>query len=396
MKFKVTKKNNSISNNQKEAEMKSFFNSERLKMPSQIKNGNNLLSSLVLSAGKLNENITSDLTSYTVDVEDNVSKLNVEVIPNLYAKSNVYQIQKNLDYGRNVLNFKLLSTYGFSKSRLYTLTVNKKFKLTLNKNSSYKLGDGYLYTENDQNSSQILSNLSNINRISKVSCNGENLVLKDNYSKIISQNKILNFSTNYTINQKNFVLPPDTTVENLKNSVKLNGLSLKVVDKNNTEITSGKINTENKIQFYFNNNLVDTYAIKNLNLTFDNLSIDNNNLIIKDIVIGTKYSEIISKISTDGQIKIKHNTQEISTSSIATTGDEIVISFGDVEYKYKISVLGDLNKDGILNEKDMNELSKLILNPNYDFSNDKELFYSADVTKDGRILINDLYKLSFS
>lgn len=119
---------------------------------------------------------------------------------------------------------------------------------------------------------------------------------------------------------------------------------------------------------------------------------EGNVIYIKGINPQTTVEMFKKNIETNGTIKIKKNTTEISdTSTKIGTGMTLEISFNNEKKEYTLVVNGDTNGDGESNIKDMlqinkHRLNKLLLKDIY--------LEAADVNEDGKVDIKDMLKIN--
>ena len=123
----------------------------------------------------------------------------------------------------------------------------------------------------------------------------------------------------------------------------------------------------------------------------DKLVVDRTNKIIYKISVGSSIASIKDSIIASQSINFYDSDGNIidNINREARTGDSVIIKVNDVDNKYIISVLGDLNGDGKI---DVGDVAKLYRG----FKKDNLLNYekySADVTNDGYINVGDAAKL---
>lgn len=130
-----------------------------------------------------------------------------------------------------------------------------------------------------------------------------------------------------------------------------------------------------------------------INITSDVFDIDLNNKIISDINLNTTFDELVNQIVTnDFNITfLDNNKNELNGNEKIKTG--YIVRFGD-DVEYRLSVLGDVNGDGIKNINDVIKVAKYLTNNNE--LEKLEYINAADVNSDKKVNINDVIKLAKS
>ena len=139
-------------------------------------------------------------------------------------------------------------------------------------------------------------------------------------------------------------------------------------------------------------NLLETYGFDMNYLNFDDdLIIDKDKGIIKRILVGTKYSELVSKIKTSGKISIiSQDGETLTMDDIVKTNDKIKIEVGGTEHIYSISVLGDLTGDGKIEINDVSRLFRYYMGR---INLDDVSASAGEIINDGVLEINDISRL---
>ena len=123
----------------------------------------------------------------------------------------------------------------------------------------------------------------------------------------------------------------------------------------------------------------------------DKFNVDRTNKIIYRINVGSSIASIKDSIITSQSINFYDSDGNIvdNINREARTGDSVIIKVNDVDNKYIISVLGDLNGDGKIDVGDVAKVYRGFKNNNL-VNYEK---YSGDVTGDGYINVGDAAKL---
>ena len=259
------------------------------------------------------------------------------------------------------------------------------------------------------------------------------LIIKNN-DKIIREYELVKLeikSKHYSINGDNIVYVNDFDINEISlnygsKEFKDNKLVIKYNDKvikeyklygiktnysviNNTIYVGEDLNGEN--------NILDHITSSDLNLSIDNdkLICKYNNEIINEFVLSseseydiiddyTKKNDIISRIPIDTDMnvfKTKINTNigyifkdsknnDIVTNRKLRTGDKVIFNYSSGDIDYVLSVIGDVNGDGIIDGKDIMEISNGIVG-NKKLDNLSSL--SGDIDNNGKMDIRDIIKM---
>ena len=260
------------------------------------------------------------------------------------------------------------------------------------------------------------------------SINGDNIV----YVNDFDINKIdLNYgSKEFNIN-KLVIKYNDKVIKEYK----LYGIKTKYSVINNTIYVGKIINTEDELRECIKNcssatdqvgcaddcemryNILDHITSSDLKLSIDNdkLICKYNNEIINEFVLSskneydiiddyTKKNDIISRIPIDTDMnvfKTKINTNigyifkdsknnDIVTNRKLRTGDKVIFNYSSGDIDYVLSVIGDVNGDGIIDGKDIMEISNGIVG-NKKLDNLSSL--SGDIDNNGKMDIRDIIKM---
>ena len=343
------------------------------------------------------------------------------------TRNNVFTI-----YVYNVIS----DMYGIDKDNIYIGNEDSN-KVILN---NIKIDDGKLvgYTKSIDNNKLIIKyndkvikeyKLVNIGIKSKYySINGDNIV----YVNSFDINEIdLNYGSKEVKDNKLVIKYNDKVIKEYK----LYGIKTKYSVFYNTIYVGGIINTEDELRECIKNcssatdqvgcaddcemryNILDHITSSDLKLSIDKdkLICKYNNEIINEFVLSskneydiiddyTKKNDIISRIPIDTDMnvfKTKINTNigyifkdsknnDIVTNRKLRTGDKVIFNYSSGDIDYALSVIGDVNGDGIINGKDIIEMSNDIVG-NKKLDNLGSL--SGDIDNNGKMDIRDIIKM---
>ena len=260
------------------------------------------------------------------------------------------------------------------------------------------------------------------------SINGDNIV----YVNDFDINKIdLNYGSKEVNINKLVIKYNDKVIKEYK----LYGIKTNYSVINNTIYVGGIINTEDELRECIKNcgsatdqvgcaddcemryNILDHITSRDLKLSIDNdkLICKYNNEIINEFVLSseseydiiddyTKKNDIISRIPIDTDMnvfKTKINTNigyifkdsknnDIVTNRKLRTGDKVIFNYSSGDIDYVLSVIGDVNGDGIIDGKDIMEISNGIVG-NKKLDNLSSL--SGDIDNNSKMDIRDVIKM---
>lgn len=347
----------------------------------------NTLDSLSLSNGTIKETFNKDVTNYTAETTSESVKINyTKTDENSTVEGDIDTL--NLHYGTNNYSIKVISEVGTEK--VYNISIFRPYEFTT-ENYKYSKEDNYIYTKADTDSATILSNISLPNELSAKVENNK-LIISYGEEKLLDINIVnINYSK-YTVVDNTIYVGKNIEYSDFINSITLNGVKAKVYDTNNTEINSGSIQKDYKLKILLNNTELAEYTFNEEYLNMDeSLIVDDTNKIIKRQKDGTTVDELTSNISTSGKISVKDKDgKALSKTDKLKTGDVVEVKLSSGTYKYKISVLGDINKDGKISVGDVGLLYR---NLKGKAELALEQAAAGDIINDGSIKISDVAKL---
>ena len=324
---------------------------------------------------------------YTKDIDNNklIIKHNNEVIKEynlvkLEVSSNEYFVEDkeikyigefdvnkiNLNYGsKEVKDNKLIIKNNDKVIREYNLV-----KLEI-KSKHYSInGDNIVYV-NDFDINKI-----DLNYGSK-EVNINKLVIKYN-DKVIKEYKLYGIKTKYSVINNTIYVGEDLNGEN------------NILDR----ITSSDLKLsidKDKLICKYNNEIINEFVLsyKNEYDIIDDYTKKND--IISRIPIDTDMNVFKTKINTNiGYIFKDSKNNDIVTNRKLRTGDKVIFNYSSGDIDYVLSVIGDVNGDGIINGKDIMEISNDIVG-NKKLDNLGSL--SGDIDNNGKMDIRDIIKM---
>lgn len=354
---------------------------KKVRIPSDV----NTLNSITLDKGTLNEQFDKDTNNYTSTIDSDTLNITVEKT-NEYSTIEGKLEDIKLNYGTNNISIKVISET--KKENTYTIKVFRPYTFTSDKYKYYK-EDNKLYTNSDIDKQIILSNL-NIPKELTPDVNNNILTISYGDEKLVEINLINITSNKYSMSNNKVYIGKNVDYNTFKESLVLNGVTAKVVNANDEEITTGTITKDNKLKVYYNNELLEEYTFSEEYLNINTTTDDTDKIIMRQKK-DTTVEELLTKIETSGAIKVKDkDNKELSKTDIIKTGDIVEISLEEKTETYTISVLGDINGDGKIDNGDVALLYNNLKGKN-EFK--KYQTYAGDIIKDSKIKINDVARL---
>lgn len=355
---------------------------KKIRIPSDV----NTLDSITLSTSNINEEVTNDNNIYTATVDsDNVSITVVTTDKYSRVEGNLENI--NLHYGTNNIDIKVISETG--KENIYTIKVFRPYTLTTDI-YKYYTEDNNLYTKSDVNKDAIISNL---NLPKELTGNVENNILTISYGEEkVTEINLINITSNkYSIANNKAYIGKNVDYDTFVNSLVLSGVTIKIFDNNNEVITTGTLTENNKLKVYYKEELLEEYEFNEEYLNINTTKDDTSKILTRQ-KHGTTVETLLTKIDTSGTVTVKDkdSKEELDKTNIIKTGDTVEIALEEKTEIYTISVLGDINGDGKIDNGDVALL--------YNHLKGKKTFekyqtYAGDIINDGSIKINDVARL---
>ena len=203
------------------------------------------------------------------------------------------------------------------------------------------------------------------------------LVIKYN-DKVIKEYKLYSIKTNYSVIYNTIYVGEDLNGEN------------NILDR----ITSSDLKLsidKDKLICKYNNEIINEFVLssKNEYEIIDDYTKEND--IISRIPIDTDMNVFKTKINTNiGYIFKDSKNNDIVTNRKLRTGDKVIFNYSSGDIDYVLSVIGDVNGDGIIDGKDIMEISNDIVG-NKKLDNLSSL--SGDIDNNGKMDIRDIIKM---
>ena len=355
---------------------------KKIRIPSDV----NTLDSITLSTGNINEEVTNDNNIYTATVDsDNVSITVVTTDKYSRVEGNLENI--NLHYGTNNIDIKVISETG--KENIYTIKVFRPYTLTTDIYKYYK-EDNNLYTKSDVNKDAIISNL---NLPKELTGNVENNILTISYGEEkVTEINLINITSNkYNIANNKVYIGKNVDYDTFINSLVLSGVTIKIFDNNNEEITTGTLTENDKLKVYYKEELLEEYEFSEEYLNINTTKDDTNKILTRQ-EHDTTVETLLTKIDTSGTVTVKDkdSKEELDKTNIIKTGDTVEIALEEKTEIYTISVLGDINGDGKI---DNGDVALLYNNLKGKKTFEKYQTFAGDIINDSSIKINDVARL---
>ena len=324
---------------------------------------------------------------YTKDIDNNklIIKHNNEVIKEynlvkLEVSSNEYFVEDkeikyigefdvnkiNLNYGsKEVKDNKLVIKYNNDVVKEYNLV-----KLEI-KSKHYSINVDNIVYVNDFDINEI-----NLNYGSK-EVKDNKLVIKYN-DKVIKEYKLYGIKTKYSVINNTIYVGEDLNGEN------------NILDR----ITSSDLKLsidKDKLICKYNNEIINEFVLSSES-EYDIIDdYTKKNDIISRIPIDTDMNVFKTKINTNiGYIFKDSKNNDIVTNRKLRTGDKVIFNYSSGDIDYVLSVIGDVNGDGIIDGKDIMEISNDIVG-NKKLDNLGSL--SGDIDNNGKMDIRDIIKM---
>lgn len=349
----------------------------------RIPSDDNNIKGITLSSGNIKEPISNDNTVYTANVDADTVNITIER-SNQYAKVDGELKNISLHYGTNDISFKVTSETNIEKE--YTIKIYRPYTFSTDV-YNYDKVNNTMYTKSDVDDQVIITNLKLSKELfGKVTNN--KLIISYGNEKLTEVNLINITNKKYSLSNSIAYIGKDVDYSKFMDNLVLNGVTVKIFDNGNNEITSGTLTKDHKMKVYYNDNIIEEYSFSEEYLNIK-LNVDEKNNDITKISLGTTVTDLLSKIETSGSINIKDGKsgEPITNDSKIKTGDIIEIKMTDKTNTYRASVLGDITGTGNSAVGDVAMLYRYIKG-----KNKLESYESAagDIVGDGQIKINDV------
>ena len=253
-----------------------------------------------------------NITNATIIEEDNQLKVkyNDEIIDSLniskiYSSSYVF-FKDNIFIGNNKLDFEKINLINLEKGTV--LNENEKLKVKYNNETIYEYN-----------------------------------ILSIDFKELI-------------IKGKSIIITEDTSYEDFISNITPNGVTYKIYDKE-VEITEGTITKDMVLKIYKDDEEIYEYQITDEFLDLSLLNVDEENLLIKDLKLGTTISSFKDNISTNGSVKIlDQDGDELKDTDLVRSGAKVIIELSKDRYEYTLSVKGDVTGTGTSTVSDVGKL----------------------------------------
>lgn len=305
------------------------------------------------------------------------------------GKGYVYTKTKKFDTS----DIKTKNTFASSNNQMHIYSDNQlviDLDIITIQSNTYQINadEHYIYTKNIKGLESIKDN---------ITTTSGTLTIKNNTLEIKYQDQVVDtfhhvyFETTNVIEEDKIYIQGDLEYSTFINSLNTNGVSYKIYNTANEEVTTGTITNNYKLKIYHGDTLLDSYTIETEFLEITNLKIQEDTNIIHQVKLNTTYQALIANIKTSGTIEIEDaEGSKVELSDIAKTSDIISIHLSSKTVTYKISVLGDITGTGTVTIGDVGRLyqykrGKIQLN--------EEFILAGDVTYNGKIDIGDVGRL---
>lgn len=349
----------------------------------RIPSDDNNIKGITLSSGNINESISNDNTVYTANVDADTVNITIEK-SNQYATVEGELENISLHYGTNDILFKVISETNIEKE--YTIKIYRPYTFSTDV-YNYDKVNNTMYTKSDVDDQVIITNLKLSKELSGNVTNNK-LIISCGNEKLTEVNLINITNNKYSLSNSTAYVGKDVDYSTFMDNLVLNGVTVKIFDSGNNEVSSGKLTKEHKMKVYYKDEVVEEYAFSEEYLNIK-LNVDEKNNDITKISLGTTVTDLLSKIETSGSINIKDGKSgnPITNDSKIKTGDIIEIKMTDKTHTYRASVLGDITGTGNSAVGDVAMLYRYIKG-----KNKLESYESAagDIVGDGQIKINDV------
>ena len=135
-----------------------------------------------------------------------------------------------------------------------------------------------------------------------------------------------------------------------------------------------------------NNRIISTCCFSFKPFYVSTLEIDYSNKIIFNMLIDRTYDYIIERFPNDVGISIfDKDGNVVDHTAKVKSYDKVVINYQGEDIEYTVTVLGDANGDGIVDNNDLRLIMRAMSSKNYSMFD----YYIMDINKDGFVLSDD-------
>ncbi len=327
------------------------------------------LSALSLTDCTLSPAFTSGTTTYSCTVKYNVTSTTITTTANSDGATISGTGTKNLNVGANTLKVVVTAQDGTTK-KTYTINVTVDTKYVVIK---YHTNGGVLAEEHDSRIS--LSN-------NYVMLNNEYLVTSIAYGNSLGTTGLINYNNSTYLN-----------IEKSGYAAKSNAEWNTEPNGTGTSYSQGRAYSSDDFCDASNGICEVTLYVNWVPNNIESiLNIDNN--IASKITAGTNLSSIIDQVQTNEEIVLYDKSGNVKDNSqILKTGDYITVTSNGTSASYYISVLGDVNGDGIISVIDVAKLFQHYRKTNIIPANEYYYITAGDTVTDDEIKLTDVAKL---
>ena len=384
-KFSFTNSNSTIDTINKNGigNAETFFNNleKTMKMPTSIAK-DVAITSIKLSDGKINEEISPNNFNYTANVSSSVSSISLTITSSGDSRVS-YTKTHALKFGTNTISFSVIGTYGVRKNYTLKIVRDTTSLISIREGSNYILGDDYLYTVSDSGEYHILKNVSFVDGVS--------LKIQDDYLvvynyigevKVLKKYKLLHLSNMFPIVGSSIVLRDDNvTLAHFLSLNSFDGLRFQFKDTVNDILGEGS-----SVDVLHDGQLLASYNFSIRSIFADTLHVDYGNRIIYNLLTNWTYKYITERVSNGVSVRIvDKNGNLVDANEKVKSYDKVIINYHGEDIEYTVTVLGDTNGDGMVSLRDLAPIRNAISLKKYSLVE----YYIMDITKDGFVFAND-------
>lgn len=355
----------------------------------------NTLDSIDIEGTTLNEEFSSENFNYTANVDSATDKVNIVAVPTDENSIVSGSGELELHYGTNTVNITVRGENG--SYVIYTIDILRGYEFST-EDYYYDELNNFIYTSTD-NDDVILDNIVIPTDLNKKIEN--NKLIISYLDESLFETRILGVDfSDYS--DKTIKISDDVSYENFDNIINMSEEFTYKLFVGENEVTEGNILNGTKLMLYHGDILLDEYDIEVYNLEFDSsLIVDSNNNFIKYLSAGTSVSEFLEKVNLVGLTAsvISIDGDKKNADDLIATGDIFVTDVnGQIKDRYILSVLGDVNGDGLVDLIDLVQMRKHIvawINPVTGLPEVKSgcYYYALDLNQDGLIDLLDLVQI---